>query len=144
MWSDTLLAAERAHIIRLAIWGATSAMLGTALLTAVTLRRIVAPVLSQFAIQTVAWGSLNLTIVGAMWRGLSMRDISGATRLDRSVWFAAGLDAGLVGIGLTLTAVGWMLGRRLGLVGAGIGVIVQGLALLVLHLMFLSVLARLI
>ena len=37
-------------------------------------------------------------------------------------------------VGATLALCGWKFGRRLGLVGAGLGVIVQGLALAVLDL----------
>jgi len=144
MWSDTLLAAERGHLIRLAIWGATCAMIGTALVVAITLRRIAAPIITHFAIQTLAWGSVNLVLAAVAWRALAMRDVSAATRLDRVAWLSAGLDVGLVGIGLTLASAGWMLGRRLSVIGAGLGVIVQGLGLLILHLTFISVLARLV
>ena len=73
-----------------------------------------------------------------------MRDVSSATRLDRFVWFNNGLDVGYVAVGLTLAIVGWQLGRRLGLVGAGVGIVVQGLALLILDLRFSNVLAKLI
>jgi hypothetical protein len=144
MWSDTLLAAERTYLVRLAIWGVTSAVAGTALIALVTLRRITAPIIAQFAVQAVAWGSVNLAVATVAWRRLAMRDLSAATRLDRVIWLSAGLDVGLVGVGVSLAVTGWALGRRLGLVGAGIGAIVQGLALLLVHLTFLSVLGRLI
>ena len=50
----------------------------------------------------------------------------------------------IVGIGLTLTIVAWLRGRRLAMIGAGLGVVVQGLGLLVLNLTLASLLARLI
>jgi hypothetical protein len=46
----------------------------------------------------------------------------------------------LVGMALALT--GWRLGRRLGLVGAGIGVVVQGGALMVLDLILAAQISR--
>jgi hypothetical protein len=63
-------------------------------------------------------------------------------RLDRFVWLNIGLDAGYVAVGATLALLGWRFGRRLGLVGAGIGVIVQGLALTVLDLQLASGIVR--
>jgi hypothetical protein len=49
-----------------------------------------------------------------------------------------------VAIGVTLAVTAWLHGRRLAVVGAGLGVIVQGLGLLVLNLTFAAALARLI
>jgi len=144
MWSDTLLAAERSHLIRLVIWAVTSASVGTALLALITLRRTVAPIVQWFAAQTVVWGIVELGLALLSWWSLGMRDVSGATRLDRLTWLYAGLDVGLVGIGVTLAATAWLSGRRLGVVGAGLGVVVQGLGLLVLNLTFAAALARLI
>lgn len=144
MWSDTLLAAERSHLIRLAIWGATSATIGTMLVVTLTLRRIAAPIITHFAIQTLAWGSLNLVLATVAWRSLAMRDVTAARRLDHIAWLSTGLDVGLVAVGLTLVLVGSIPGRRLGVIGAGLGVVVQGLALLILHLMFIGVLTRLV
>jgi hypothetical protein len=144
MWSDTLLAAERSHLIRIALWGVTSACAGLAIVVAITLRRVVAPIVMQFAVQALAWGSLELAHAAVALRGLTMRDVSSATRLDRLVWFTAGIDVGVICVGAVLATLGWVLGRRLAFVGAGLGVVVQGLALLVLHLTFLSIIARLI
>jgi hypothetical protein len=144
MWSDTLFAAERSHLIRLVIWAVTSALSGTALLALITLRRTVAPIVQWFATQALAWGLLELLVVLWRWRSLGMRDVSAATRLDRLTWLHIGLDAGVVGIGVTLAMTAWLYGRRLAVVGAGLGVIVQGLGLLVLNLSFAAVLARLI
>jgi hypothetical protein len=144
MWSDTLLAAERSHLIRVVIWAATSASLGTALLAFITVRRVAAPILQSFAVQVLAWGLLELVSAVAVWQFVAMRDVSAATRLDRLTWLHAGVDVGIIGVGITLAVTAWLHGRRLGLVGAGLGVVVQGLGLLVLNLTFASVIARLI
>jgi hypothetical protein len=45
-------------------------------------------------------------------------------------------------VGVSLAITGWKLGRRLGLVGAGIGVVVQGAALLLLDLLLASQISR--
>lgn len=144
MWSDTLLLAERAHLSRILLWGGASVVAGSLVLALLVIRRVRSPLLLHFAIQTAAWGTIDLCIAVLARRGLTERDISGATRLDRFIWFNNGLDVGYVAVGLTLAIVGWHLGRRLGLVGAGIGIIVQGLALLVLDLRFSADLARML
>jgi hypothetical protein len=144
MWSDTLLLAERAHLSRILLWGGASVVAGSLVLALLVIRRVSSPLLLHFAIQTAAWGTIDLCIAGLARRGLTERDIGGATRLDRFIWFNNGLDVGYVAVGLTLAIVGWHLGRRLGLVGAGMGIIVQGLALLVLDLRFSADLARML
>jgi hypothetical protein len=144
MWSDTLLLAERSHLIRIAIWAFTSAVLGTAFVTLIALRRVSAPIVWWFAIQTLAWGSLELIVTAARWSALSMRDVSAATRLDRLTWLGIGIDVGIVGAGLTAALLAWKLARNQRVFGGGLGVVVQGLGLLVLDLTFASILARLV
>lgn len=134
MWADTLLAAERAHLLRLVAWGATSVLLGTALLAWLIGRARRSDLLKHFAIQTAAWGAVDLLLAAIAYGSLGVRDLAGATRLDRLLWLNIGLDGGYVLVGLTLAIAGWRLGRRLGLVGAGIGVVVQGVALMLLDL----------
>lgn len=143
MWSDTLLVAERAHLLRLLAWGAVSVLAGSAIAALLAARRARSPLLTHFAIQTGAWGAIDLLLAGLAWRGLAMRDVAGATRLDRLLWLDTGLDIGCVAVGVTLAIAGWTLGRRLGVVGAGIGVVVQGIALLALDAKFITVLTRL-
>ncbi len=75
-------------------------------------------------------------------RAASLRDVAGAARLERFVWMNVGLDVGYAGIGIALALAGWLLARRMSLVGAGVGVVVQGLALLVLELQFAAVVSR--
>ena len=144
MWSDTLLLAERAHLLRLLAWGAASVLAGSAIGALFAARRSGSPLLAHFAIQTAAWGAIDLILAGLAWRGLAMRDADGAARLDRLLWLNTGLDVGYVAVGVTLAVAGWTLGRRLGAVGAGLGVVVQGMALLVLDVRFISILTRLV
>jgi hypothetical protein len=103
-----------------------------------------APILLWFGVLSLgcALVELVLTIVG--FQGLAMRDVSGATRLDRLTWFMAGLDVGIIATGVTVVVVAWMAGRRLGVIGAGLGILVQGLGLLVMHLTFASLLGHLV
>ena len=49
MWSDTLLAAERSHLIRVVIWAVTSAVLGTTVVMIIAGRRMSAPIALWFA-----------------------------------------------------------------------------------------------
>lgn len=144
MWSDTLLAAERGHLIRIVIWAVTSAVLGTTVVTIIAVRRMSAPIALWFGIQTLVWGSVELIIAAARWSALSMRDVSAATRLDRLTWLAIGIDVGITGAGITAVLMAWRLTRNLRALGGGLGVVVQGLGLLVLDLTFASILARLV
>ena len=134
MFADTLLAFERAHLLRLFAWGGASVLAGSLLLALVAARRAAgpAPLVRHFGIQTAAWGLINLAIALWAWRGLALRDNAGARGLERFLWLNLGLDAGYVGVGATLALTGWAVGRRLGAVGAGAGVVVQGAALLLL------------
>ena len=138
MFADTLLALERAHLVRLLVWGAGSVLAGTVLLVLVAVRRAVGPtpLLWHFAIQTLAWGAVDLAIVLWARRGLALRDNAAARSLERVLWLNLGLDVGYVAVGVTLALTGWVVGRRLGAVGAGIGVGVQGAALFLLDLLF--------
>jgi hypothetical protein len=142
MWADTLLSAERALLLRLLAWGALSVLTGTAILAWLRLRRRSSLLLEHFAIQMAAWGALELAFVALSWRALAPRDLSGATRLDRLLWLNAGLDVGYVLVGVVLAVTGWRLERRLGVVGAGLGVVVQGAALLLLDLILASQISR--
>lgn len=142
MWADTLLAAERAHLLRLVLWGGASMLTGTALLAMLRARGQRSPLLELFALVTAAWGAVDMGI--ALWgmRSLAVRDLAAATRLDRFLWLNVGLDVGYVMVGLTLLVVGWRAARRAGLIGAGIGVIVQGLSLAILDLLLASQISR--
>lgn len=134
MWADTLLSAERAHVLRLLVWAASSVLVGTALFAALRTRRRSSALLEQFAVQTTAWGALELLVAAVYWAGLGYRDLASATRLDRMLWMNAGLECGFVLVGLVVVAFGVRPQRRLGVMGAGAAIIVQGLALLLLTL----------
>jgi len=141
MWADTLLAAERAHVIRLLVWGGGSIVIGTAVLAWLHAGRRRSALVAHFGIQTAAWGTLEVALGALLHASLAMRDLAGATRLDRLLWFNVGLDAGYVLVGLTLLVTAWRL-RRLGLAGAGLAVVVQGIALALLDLLLAAQISR--
>lgn len=142
MYADTLLQLERTHLLRLLAWGAACVLTGTMLLAVLAGTRRRSLLLKHFGIQTAAWGAVNLALGGWAMRALALRDIAGATRLDRIIWLNIGLDAGYVAVGATLALVGWRLARSGPLAGAGIAIIVQGLALALLDLQFAAAIAR--
>ncbi|MEO7521941.1 MAG: hypothetical protein ABIW79_09010 [Gemmatimonas sp.] len=137
MWADTLFALERGHLLRLALWGGLSVLVGTSLFAWLTIRRVSAPLLRHFAIQTVAWGTVDLLLCLWASRDLALRDYAGAQRLLNTLWLNLGLDAGYIAVGVTLAITAWRWGARAGGVGAGLGIIVQGVALLLLDLRLL-------
>lgn len=141
MWSDVLLTLERTHLLRLALWGGTSVLAGTLVLAMLRIRQSQSPLLTHFAIQTAAWGAVDLAICAWAWRGLALRDFDGAASLVNVLWLNVGLDAGYAGIGATLAICAWRMGRKLGGVGAGIGIVVQGLALALLDLVLIAQIA---
>jgi hypothetical protein len=142
MWADTLLAAERAHLLRLVVWGAASFILGATLLVFSRVRRQGSVLLDHFAIQTAAWGAIDLALAANGLRTLVLRDLAGATRLDRFLWLNIGLDGGYVMVGLALLIAGWRMERRPGLIGAGLGIMVQGTALAILDMGLASQISR--
>jgi hypothetical protein len=136
MFADDLLALERAHLLRLLVWGGACVLLGTLVLAALAARRADSPLLKHFALQTAGWGAVDLALAGWGLRGLHLRDYDGAMELARTLWLALGIDVGFIAAGVTIAVLGWLLGRRLAPVGAGVGVVVQGAALLVLDGVF--------
>lgn len=134
MWSDTLLSVEKAHLLRLVLWGTASLVLGSTLLAYVRALKSRSKLLEHFAIQTAVWGGIEVALSLNGLRTLGLRDLTAATRLDRLVWLNIGLDAGYVIAGLTALAIGWRLARRPGLMGAGAGVVIQGAALAILDM----------
>jgi hypothetical protein len=142
MWADTLLAAERAHLVRLLAWGGGSVLAGTALLAWLHAGRRRSALLQHFGVQTAAWGVVELVLGVIALASLAPRDLAGATRLDRLLWLNVGLDAGYLLVGLTLLATGWACSRRLALVGAGLAIVVQGIALALLDMLLASQISR--
>lgn len=133
-WADTLLAAERLHLAKLGIWALASIFVGSMLLTLIRVRGLASPLLRHFGIQMVAWGVVDGAIVLFGRSTVALRDLDRAVALDRFLWFNIGLDVGYVAVGTTLAIFGWYAGRRLGVVGAGLGVVVQGASLVLLDL----------
>ena len=117
-------------------------MLGTTLLVFLKVRRQSSALLDHFAIQTAAWGVIDLALAANGLRTLVLRDLGGATRLDRFLWLNIGLDGGYVMVGLALLVAGWRLDRRPGLIGAGLGITVQGTALAILDVGLASQISR--
>ena len=142
MWADTLESLERAHQLRLLLWGASSILAGTALITWMRTASRRSHLLRHFAYQCAGWGALELLLAAARLARVAPRDLAAATRLDRLLWLNIGLDAGYVICGITLALVGWRLSRALGAVGAGVAVIVQGLALGILDLLLAGQISR--
>jgi hypothetical protein len=142
VWADVLLSAEREYLLRLLAWSALSIFLGTTVVVVLAARRVRSPLLNHFAAQTIAWGIVVALLAGLAWRALHLRDVGGAALLERLLWMRVGLDIGLVAVGATLGITGRVTGRRAGMIGAGVGVIVQGLALLLLDLQFAGVISR--
>lgn len=142
MFADSLLRAEQIHLFRLLVWGAASILAGTLVYLAVVWRRPATTLLRHFAVQLAAWGVLEVAYVAAGWHQLGLRDLAGATRLDRHLWFGLGLEVGGIGIGTTLALVGAGRERRLGLLGAGMAVILQCLALFLIDAQLAAVISR--
>ena len=83
------------------------------------------------------------SVIGKAPKGAVLLDCSTIDVATARQVIAAAEDAGYAMVGVTLAILGWRLGRRLGLVGAGLGVVMQGLALLVLDARLIAVLDRL-
>jgi len=139
MWADTLLELERGHVVRLAWWGGASLLIGSVLLTLLLSRRIAAPLLRHFAIQTAAWGAVDLALAAWAQRGLTVRDYAGAQHLLNFLWLNTGLDVAYIAVGVTLAIAASRWGMRLGAIGAGLGVVVQGIALFLLDVRLIVV-----
>ena len=142
MWSDTFLLYERAHLQRLLLWGATSAVCGLVLLAITRRTRLRSSLLFHFGLQTAAWGLIDLVLAGNAWWALALRDLQSATQLDRFLWLNVGLDVGYIATGATLAVTAWLLGRRAGGIGAGIAILTQGVGLLLLDVRFLALIDR--
>lgn len=143
MWADALLDLERGHVVRLALWGGACALLGTLVVALLVWRRTEAPFLKHFAIQTGAWGAVDVVLAIWAWRGLALRDFAGAQRLVNFLWLNTGLDIGYVMLGVTLAIAGWRMGARLGSVGAGVGILLQGVALALLDIRLIALIGPL-
>ena len=142
VWADTLLGAERGYVARTLVWAALSIISGTCLAVLLAGRRIESPLLRQFSFQLAGWG-LVVAAAGAFeWHGLHLRDLAGATSLERATWLRVGFDGGMVCMGVALAVASRAMGRHSGGLGAAAGVALQGAALLLLDLQFAAAIGR--
>jgi hypothetical protein len=90
----------------------------------------------------LAWATAVLVLSVARYAALAPRDLAGAVRLERALWFGSGLELGVAGAGVATAVVSWAAGRRLGGVGAGITIVLQGLALAILDMRLAATITR--
>jgi hypothetical protein len=114
------------------MWALFCVVTGVALLGVLRWRKIQAPLLTHFAIQTLGWGVVNATIGHFAWRDMALRDFASAQGLVNLLWLNIGLAIGYALVGITLTLASWRMGPKMAGIGAGIGILVQGVALAVL------------
>lgn len=142
MFADTLLRAEQLHLFRLLVWGGGSIIVGTLMFVILAWRRPSTTMLRHFGVQMVVWGVIELAYVFWAWHGLGLRDVSGATRLDRMLWLNLGLDLGAVGIGASIAILGWLNGKRLGLLGSGVGIVIQAAVIFLINVQLAASISR--
>lgn len=142
MWADFVLGAERQHLLELLLWSALSVVSATVIAVMLAARRARSALLEHFAIQMLAWGVIFGLIAAVELHALARRDVSGAARLERLVWMNIGLDAGYVAMGVVLAGSGYALARSMAAIGAGTGIIVQGLAILLIDMQFAALVSR--
>lgn len=147
MWSDVLQRAEQLHLLRLCIWGALSILAGT---TVLVIGRQGSAFLKGFGWVCGLLGMVQLLIALAAYRGVPLRDISGATRLDRVAWLQLGLFLGLAAVGVTLAVTSRVMKGQepassdasLTALGSGVAIALHGVALATLQLLLISDISR--
>jgi hypothetical protein len=150
VWADTLHHAEQLHLLRVCFWGGLSTLAGTALLVFVLSYRRPSTIIARFASVCAVFGAGEIVVAGIAYRAIPLRDISGATRLDRVAWLQLGLYIGLMAVGVSTMISSGNAGRRtpgsnsLGApgVGAGAAMLMHGLALATLELILISEISR--
>ena len=142
MWADLVLRAERHHAVELLAWAALSLVMATASFVITRGRRGQSALLVAFAAQLAIWAVVVGAVGAIELQRLTMRDLSSATRLERITWARAGLDVGIVGIGLVLGSASQILARSQRGLGAAAAIVAQGLALLVIDLRLIAVISR--
>lgn len=137
--SFELLEAQRAHLSRVARWGAASLVVGLGLVTATRSGRW--PAGRGFGIQAAVWGAINLTIVAWTFGtgfGAPATTVAGALAAEdgygNMLLLNVGLNVGYTAVGVTLAVVASHgVARARSVRGHGLGLAVQGLGLLVLN-----------
>lgn len=142
MYADTLLRGEQFHLLHVMVWGASNVLAGLAVMLLLARYASAAAALRSFGIAVLVLGLVEMA--GGFWRyrGVALRDYSGAVELDRMVWFEAGILLGALAVGLTVAVTAWRYGRRLGPVGVGVAVATHAAALLVLQMQLAQVIVR--
>ena len=150
MWADTLQQAERLHFLRLCLWGALATIAGTILLVFAHVRAARPALLHCFGLVCGLLGLTELFIGLIAYRVVPLRDIAGATRLDRFAWLQLGLYLGMAVAGVTFAlasrvkklATGGLAEASLARIGAGVAVALHGLALVTLELLLIAEVSR--
>jgi uncharacterized protein DUF6992 len=142
VWADLVLRAERQHAVELLAWAALSLVMATISFVLTKGKRGQFALLGGFASQLAVWAVLVGVVAAIELHGLTMRDLSSATRLEHLTWARAGFDVGIVGIGAVLGAASHVLARSQRGLGAAAAIIAQGLALLVIDLRLIALISR--
>jgi hypothetical protein len=142
VWSDQLFVAEQRQLVATLGWGLVSLVAGMIVLAVARGRGSRSPLLTHFGVQMATWGSAIALVAFGQYRALGLRDLASATRLDRFAWFAAGLEVGIILVGMVITLMSWRPAPKLGGVGAGLAISTQGLALLILNLHLITAVVR--
>lgn len=140
---------EDAHLQRLGIWALSSMVVGGACLLAnapgVLPATIDARPVLGFGMQSVAWGVIDLGIVGLSFLGDRLppstreRALVEENTLGDVLWLNVGLDAGYMMAGGTMIGAGFAgAAPAVDWASHGAGIVVQGGALLVLDAIALS------
>ena len=149
MWADVLQNAEKLYLLRLGSWGALATLAGTAVLVIAQGPRR-SEFLRRFGLLCAICGVLELVIAFVAYRAVPLRDISGATRLDRLAWLQLGLFVGVAAVGVTLAVTSRVMRVRavassdasMPIIGTGVAVALHGLALATLQLLLIAKISR--
>ena len=150
MWSDVVLQIERVHLLRLLFWGAASTVGGTGLLVLSLAQPRASAMIRRFGLMCVVLGAAELIFGAIGYHRLALRDLAGATRLERLAWMQLGMYLGLIAVGAAMSMVARSTALRasrsteaaLPSVGAGVAVALHGLALSTLELLLLAALSH--
>jgi hypothetical protein len=90
-WADTVFALERFFFLKVAVLGALSVVIGTALIAIASRRQTPMSLLDGFSRALAVLGSLELAGALLARRYVGLRDLDSATSLDRALWFISGM-----------------------------------------------------
>ena len=142
MWADSFLRFEQQHVFLLLLWAGSTVLSGTSIAIVLAAQHRESPLLAHFAMQLAGWGVLAGILAGVEWHGIHLRDVAGATRVERLAWLRIGFDLGIMGMGVILAAAGRVMARSPRMVGAGMAVVINGLALFAIDVQFVGNVSR--